>query len=100
MNLSKKDLLGPFLHNSAIICFNNSLLPEWAHMKSSPSNISLQTYDKTQLEEAIVPCDSPAYQYQHPMNIHLLNFWNLMFTLMILVAIIGNSMVLIIVISE
>ena len=98
MNLSKKDLLGPFLHNSTIICFNNSLLPEWAHMKSSPSNISLQSYDTTQLEEAIVPCDSP--EYHQPMNTYLLIFWNLMFSLMIFVAIIGNSMVLIIVISE
>ena len=100
MNLSKKDLLGPFLHNSSIICFNISLLPEWARMKSPPSNVSLQSYNTTQLEEAIVHCDSPAYQHQDPMNPYVLNFWNLMFILMILVSTIGNIMVLIIVISE
>ena len=88
-------LLGPFLLNTTIICFNISLLPDWVG-KTDGNHIAIN--NKQQLQRAIVPCNSPLDQ--DPMSIYLVLFWNLIFTLMISIAIIGNCMVLWIVIRK
>ena len=88
-------LLGPFLLNTTIICFNISLLPDWV---GNTDDNQVAINNKQQLQSAIVPCTS--HMDQDPMSIYLVFFWNLVFTLMISIAIIGNCMVLWIVISK
>ena len=89
------ELLGPFLLNTTAICFNISLVPDWVG-KTNGNHIAID--NKQQLQRAIVPCSFPLDQ--DPMSIYLVVFWNLLFTLMISIAIVGNCMVLWIVIRK
>ena len=87
------NIIGPFLINNTIICFNSSLLPDW-----NPSNFTHNYYYENELQEAALSC---------PQNVDsvimvgtMVHFWNLAFTLMIITAVLGNTAVLWIVIRN
>ena len=81
--------LGPFLFNSTLLCFNSSLLP-------SSSNFT-SLIDRDELMQAEIPCKP---QVDETMKPGLACFWNILFSFMIITALLGNSTVLWIVISK
>ena len=92
------ELLGPFLLNKTIICFNVSLLPKWVAETDSHYIGTSNNRKQYELHQAVVPCSGQ--MESEPMHIGLVYFWNLAFTLMIIMAIVGNCAVLWIVICE
>ena len=93
VSMSPTQVLGPYLINSTITCFNTSLLPEWdkAHL------LHPDLYHH-ELHQAAVPC--PIQMDNDLMVDSLVHFWNLAFTFMIITAVVGNSAVLWIVIRK
>ena len=88
---SSSQVLGPFLINSSVICFNSSLLPD------RTINTTNYVLGHHELLHAAVPC--PLLEI-NSMKKSLVYFWNISFTLMIITAVLGNSAVLWIVIRK
>ena len=93
VSMSPTKVLGPYLINSTITCFNTSLLPDWD--KSQLLDPDLYHHE---LHQAAVPC--PIQMDNDLMVDSLVHFWNLAFTFMIITAVVGNTAVLWIVIRK
>ena len=87
------NIVGPFLTNSSVTCFNTSLLPGW----NSTFLLHPPNYYQ-ELQQAAVPC--PVKVDKDKMLNSLVHFWNIAFTLMIITAVGGNTGVLWIVIRK
>ena len=87
-------ILGPFLINSSVTCFNASLLSAGWNRTHLPQ---ADVY-RHELHQATIPC--PIQMDNDLMVDSLVHFWNLAFTFMIITAVVGNTAVLWIVIRK